>query len=164
MVSDMEVHMKQRCVTEFLHVEKSAPTDIHRYLLNTYRDQTVGESTGSHFGSGMFQQWQQQTERKATFQLATHICHTMKQRVSRSAHPHKLAEYNQTTAYRDEYQLQCIGNNGGNIGISQILHQVGPTITQERKENHIQVCQGLLNQYRTEGDHIITGDGTMSPL
>ena len=26
--SVMEVHMKQRCVSEFLHVEKMAPTDI----------------------------------------------------------------------------------------------------------------------------------------
>ena len=29
MVSDVEVLMKQRCVTEFLHAEKMAPTDIH---------------------------------------------------------------------------------------------------------------------------------------
>ncbi|MEQ5179387.1 hypothetical protein [Proteus genomosp. 6] len=29
MVSDMEVCMKQSCVTEFLHVEKMAPIDIH---------------------------------------------------------------------------------------------------------------------------------------
>ena len=29
MVSDMEVCMKQRCVIEFLHVEKMAPIDIH---------------------------------------------------------------------------------------------------------------------------------------
>ena len=29
MVSDMEVHMKQRCITEFLHVEENAPIDIH---------------------------------------------------------------------------------------------------------------------------------------
>ena len=29
MTSDMEEHLKQRCVTEFLHVEKMAPTDIH---------------------------------------------------------------------------------------------------------------------------------------
>jgi len=28
MVSDVEVNMKQRCVTEFLHVEKMAPIDI----------------------------------------------------------------------------------------------------------------------------------------
>ena len=29
MAPDMEVYMKQRCVTEFLHVEKIAPIDIH---------------------------------------------------------------------------------------------------------------------------------------
>jgi len=29
MASDMEVRMKQRCVTEFFHVEKMAPIDIH---------------------------------------------------------------------------------------------------------------------------------------
>ena len=45
MASDMEAHMKQRCVTEFLHVEKMAPTDIHQHLLNIYGDQTVDVST-----------------------------------------------------------------------------------------------------------------------
>ena len=44
MASDMEVHMKQRCVTEFLHVEKMAPIDIH------WRSEVV---------SGVFQQWWQ---------------------------------------------------------------------------------------------------------
>jgi len=34
MAYDMEVRMKQRCVTEFLHAEKIAPSDIHRGLLN----------------------------------------------------------------------------------------------------------------------------------
>jgi len=29
MASDMEVQIKQSCVTEFLHVENMAPTDIH---------------------------------------------------------------------------------------------------------------------------------------
>ena len=29
MASDVEVWMKQRCVTEFLHVEKIASIDIH---------------------------------------------------------------------------------------------------------------------------------------
>ena len=33
MASDTEVFLLQRCVTEFLHVEKMAPTDIHRLLL-----------------------------------------------------------------------------------------------------------------------------------
>lgn len=30
MVSDMEVHVKQRYVTELFHEEKVAPIDIHR--------------------------------------------------------------------------------------------------------------------------------------
>lgn len=29
MASDIEVHLKQKCVTEFIHVGKTAPTDIH---------------------------------------------------------------------------------------------------------------------------------------
>ena len=45
MASGMEVRMKQRCVIEFLHVEKIAPSDIHRRLLNVYGDQTVDVST-----------------------------------------------------------------------------------------------------------------------
>ena len=46
MASDMEVRMKQRCVMEFLHVEKIAPScDIHQRLLNVYGDQTVDVST-----------------------------------------------------------------------------------------------------------------------
>ena len=47
MASDMEVHMKQRCVAEFFHVEKMALTDIdiHWYLMNISGDQTVHVST-----------------------------------------------------------------------------------------------------------------------
>ena len=30
MTADMEVHLKQRYVTEFLHAEKMAPIDIHQ--------------------------------------------------------------------------------------------------------------------------------------
>ena len=41
MASDAKVHVKQRYVTEFLHAEKLAPTDIHWHLLNTSRDQPV---------------------------------------------------------------------------------------------------------------------------
>ena len=55
-VSDMEVRMKQRYVTEFLHVEKMAPTDIHWLLLSFSEDQTDDVSTVRwwmlHFSSG----------------------------------------------------------------------------------------------------------------
>ncbi len=39
MVYDMEVHMKESCVTELLHVEKMAPIDSHLCLLNIYGGQ-----------------------------------------------------------------------------------------------------------------------------
>ena len=45
MVFDMEVQMKQICVTEFLSVEKMARINIHQCLLNVHGDQTVNVST-----------------------------------------------------------------------------------------------------------------------
>jgi hypothetical protein len=41
MVPDMEMHTKQRYVSELLHAEKTAPVDIHQHLLNVRRDQAV---------------------------------------------------------------------------------------------------------------------------
>ena len=56
MACDMEVCMKQRCVIEFLHAEKIAPSDIHWHLLDVYGDHTVDISTVrwwvAHFSSG----------------------------------------------------------------------------------------------------------------
>ena len=68
--------------------------------------------------------------------------------------------------YGAEYRLQCVGNDGGNVGISQSLRQVGPTNAQTgtQKKHSMQVCQELLKQYEAEGDsfldRIITGDDT----
>ena len=45
MASDVEVHMKQSCVTELFHEENMAPIDSHQYLLNVYGDQTVSVGT-----------------------------------------------------------------------------------------------------------------------
>ena len=44
-VSDMEVHMKQRYALEIFHVEKMAPIDIHWLLLNVYGDWTLDVSS-----------------------------------------------------------------------------------------------------------------------
>jgi len=35
-VSDVEVCMKKMGVTEFFHVEKIIPIDVHQHLLNIY--------------------------------------------------------------------------------------------------------------------------------
>jgi len=45
MASDKEVQMKQRCVTEFHHVEKMGPDDVHQCLLKVYENQIVDVST-----------------------------------------------------------------------------------------------------------------------
>jgi len=51
----VEVCLKQRCVIEFLHVEKMAATGIHWCLLNVSEDQAVAVSTVrqwmAHFSS-----------------------------------------------------------------------------------------------------------------
>jgi len=56
MMSDMEVHMKYRNVTEFLHQGNKAPIDIHQHLLNVYGEQTMYVNTVRwwvvHFSSG----------------------------------------------------------------------------------------------------------------
>lgn len=46
------MHMTQRYVTEFFHIEKMTPIDILQHLLNIYGDQTVDVSAVS----GVFQQ------------------------------------------------------------------------------------------------------------
>ena len=43
--SDVEMHMKQRCVTGSLHADKMAPVDIHQCLLNPYGEQKMDVST-----------------------------------------------------------------------------------------------------------------------
>jgi len=45
MAADMEVRMKKRCVTEFYHAERTAPTDIHQPLLDVSGDNPVDVST-----------------------------------------------------------------------------------------------------------------------
>jgi len=56
MVSDVEEHMKQRCVTEFLQAERILITGICLCLLNIYEDQTVSVRAVRqwvvHFSSG----------------------------------------------------------------------------------------------------------------
>ena len=53
MASDMGVHVTQWSVTEFLHGEELAPTDIRQHLLNVDGDQAVNVST-VRWGMGCF--------------------------------------------------------------------------------------------------------------
>ena len=72
--------------------------------------------------SDALQQWQHWRERQAAFWMAMHSCHTIKWRVSLSAHPCESSDSNQGTVYGTEYQLQCFGNDGGNVGTERALY------------------------------------------
>ena len=48
-VSDMELRMKKRYATEFLHVEKIAPIDIHRHLLKSKSECECSEALRGAF-------------------------------------------------------------------------------------------------------------------
>ena len=54
------------------------------------------------------------------------------------------ADYDQGNVYGAEYQLQCVGNGGGNIGTSQSLQKVGPrnahTGTERTLFNFVTTC------------------------
>ena len=47
--------------------------------------------------------------------------------MSQSFHPHELVDYGHEIVYGAKNQLQYVGNDDGNIGILQSLHQVSPT-------------------------------------
>jgi len=81
MVSDMEVHMEQSCMTEFLHVEKIAPIDIYQYLLNVDEDKTVDVSTVRQWVV-CFSKGDGKGGRQAMIQMAMRRCCTTKCRIS----------------------------------------------------------------------------------
>jgi len=111
MTSDMEEHMKQRCVTEFLHVEKMAPTDIHWHLLNIDGNQTVDVNTvGNEWcvSAVVTAMWKTSHVVDGCAQMS----HREMKNASQSAHLHESVDYNQETVYRVEYWLQCIGSDG----------------------------------------------------
>lgn len=87
--------MKQRCAIAFLHVEKWQPlTLIVTYWTSRETRQWMGEQWGDllYISAVVTVTW-----RQTMFWTAMHSCHTTKWRVSQSAHPCKLADYDQRT-------------------------------------------------------------------
>ena len=144
--SYMKMHMKQRCVTEFLHVEKATPTGIHWHLLSIYGDQTVGVSTVKcwtlHFSCGN----RDMKDKPCSGQSCTVVIPRNDEDLDQFIHTNlqimtgKL--YTPWLMYRAEYWLQCTGNYGVN---NEIITWVPWILTQEWKEYCMQVCQDLLN-------------------
>jgi len=70
-----------------------------------------------------------------------HRCHPSFHGVTQSAHLGELVDYYWGTDYRTEYQLQCIGNRGGNVTILQSLCQVDPMNAHAGTEGTLNICQ-----------------------
>lgn len=49
------------------------------------------------------------------------------QKASQPVYPCEPANYDQETIFRAKYWLQCTGNDGSNVAISQSLHHTSPT-------------------------------------
>lgn len=95
---------------------------------------------------GAFQQWWQWHGRQATFQMATHRCHTT-----------KFIHVNQQIIIRKLYRINICFNM---LEITLKYHKVcnrwvPPMLTQEQKEHVMKVCQDLLNKYDPEGDSFL---------
>lgn len=121
MPSDIEVCMKQRGRTELLHVGKNG-THWHSLALaeHVWRPESGCEHSEGwvvHLSSG-------DSDLKVTevmFQTAMRSYHTTSEEQSLSAHLHESVDPDQGIVYRVEYWLQCIGNSGDNVRISQFM-------------------------------------------
>ena len=162
LASDMEMRMKQKSATKFIHEEKFALNEIPRHLLNVYGDQTMDVSTVrrwvARFVSGDSDVKNKPSSGRpcTAFTRRTEECLDQLIRANRRITTRELCtELNirfsalETMVATLEYREVCAR------WVSRILKQ-------EYKERRMQVCQDLLNQYKAEGDifldHIITGD------
>ena len=133
MASNMEVHLKLRCVTEFLHEEKIAPFDIHQCLLNICEDQTVDMSTvrSEWFVSVVAMAvWKTSHGPDGHAQLSHHEMKSFL--ISKSIWMHGLQPGN--WAWSWIYQLQSVENGGIMLDYHKICtSRVPQMLTQEQK-------------------------------
>ena len=121
----MEVWMKHRCVSLNSSMKKKNGTRWYPLMFSECLWRPNSGCEHSESVSGACQDWQQLCERQAMFQMAKQSCHITQWKVPWSAHPCKSVNYDQEALYRDEYELQYLGNNGVKIRILQSLSQVG---------------------------------------
>jgi len=149
--SDMKVRVKQRCPW--------IPLCRKKWHLLTFTNacwalMETKQWTWAHSEAvgDVFQQWWQQHERQAMFQMATHSCHTTEWRASQSPNPGELVDFRvlckelntilnvlETIVAIMEYRKVC-------------SRWVSWLLTLEQKEHCMQLCQDLLNQHKAEGD------------
>jgi len=147
MASDMEVHMKQRCGLEFLHVEIIARMDIHWHLLNIYGAWRVDVSTvrgGWCILAVATVTWKTSHIQDSHTQLSHHemksILISSSMWISRLG-PGKLCI--KTSINVLEMMMAAIENH-------KVCSQWFPWMLTQKQ--CVQVCQHLLNQYEAGSD------------
>jgi len=126
MASDMEVRVKQRCVTEFLHAEKMAPNDIHQCLLNVYGDQTVDVSTVRWWVVCFSSSGSDLKDKPHSGQPCTAVTPRNEEHLDQLIHANWWITTRELCTERN-IGFNALGNDGGNVAILQSLCQVGPT-------------------------------------
>ena len=141
-----------------------APSDIHRCLLNIYRDQTVDVSTVREWVACFSSGNNDVKGKPCSGWPCTAVTPWNEECFD------QLICKNRWITTRELCTKLNIGFSALEVMVSMLEYRkicarwVPRMVTQEHKEQHMQVCQGLLNQYETEGDsfldRIITGDET----
>ena len=156
--SDMEVRMKWRCVIEFLHAEKIAPTDIHRHLLNVYGDQTVDVRTVTRWVAHFSRGDSDVKDKQHSGWPCTAVTPWNEERLDQLIRTNRRITTTELCTEQLNIGYNALETMVATLEYSRVCARWVPRmLTQEHK-----VCQDLLNQYETEGDsfldHIITGD------
>ena len=144
MASDMEVRMKQRCVIEFLHAEKITPNDIHRRLLNVYGDQTVDASTVRRWVARFSIADSEMKDKPRSGRPCTAVTPRNEE------HLDQLIRANRLITTRELCTELNIGFNALETLVATLEYRnvcarwVPRMLTQEHKENRMQVCQDCL--------------------
>ena len=156
--------MKKRCVSEFLHAEKIAPSDIHRRLLNVYGDQTVDVSTVRRWVARFSSGDSDVKDKPRSGRPCTAVTPRNEERLD------QLIRANRRITTRELCTELNIGSNALEMMLATLEYckvcarWVPRMLTHEHKEYRMQVCQDLLNQYEAESDsfldRLITGDET----
>ena len=145
MASDMEVRMKQRCVTEFLHAKKIAPNDFHRRLLNAYGNQTVDVSTVRRWVARSSSGDSDVKDKPRSGRPCTAVTPRNEERLD------QLTRANRRITTRELCTELNIGFNALETMVATLEYRkvcarwVPRMLTQEYKEHHMQVCQDPLN-------------------
>jgi len=139
----MEVCLKQRCVIEFLHVEKITPNDIHRRLLNVYGDQTVDVSTVRRWVERFSSGESDVKDKPPSGRPCTAVTPRNEERLD------QLIRANRQITTRELCTELNIGFNALETVVATLEYRkvcarlVPRMLTQEHKEHGTQVCQDL---------------------